>query len=157
MLGGKENIGVIGIYRPQQSYKQVDYNFIQAIWVSTKDSIHYSAQMLRAVGQIIVGERSVKDLGGPIKIAKYSGEAAKMGFQMVVWFTAMISISLGLFNLLPIPVLDGGHLLFYFIEAVKGKPLAEKIQDYTMKTGMALIIILAIIVTFNDIRSVILG
>ena len=68
----------------------------------------------------------------------------------------MISISLGLFNLFPIPMLDGGHLFFYMIEAIKGRPLAEKIQDYTMKIGMALILLLAAVVTFNDFRTVIL-
>lgn len=157
VLGGKENIAVVGIYRPNKSYKNMDYGVFEAVWISTKDSIHYSAQMLRAIGQIIVGDRSVKDLGGPIKIAKYSGEAAKIGFQMVIWLMAMISISLGLFNLFPIPVLDGGHLLFYTIEAFQGRPLAEKIQDYTMKVGMTLILLLAAIVTFNDIKTVILG
>ena len=140
----------------EKSYKTLDFGVFQAIWVSTKDSVHYSAQMLRAIGQIIVGDRSVKDLGGPIKIAKYSGEAAKLGFQMVFWLMAMISISLGLFNLFPIPMLDGGHLFFYMIEAIKGRPLAEKIQDYTMKIGMALILLLAAVVTFNDFRTVIL-
>lgn len=154
IFGTEENVGLIGIQQPPRSYKTDNYNVFTALGEATIDSIHYSGQMLRAIGQIITGQRSIKDLGGPVKIAKYSGKAADIGLKMVLWLMAMISISLGLFNLLPIPVLDGGHLLFYTIESIQGRPLAEKFQKYSMTAGMVLLLSLTVLVTYNDILTV---
>lgn len=125
--------------------------FFPAVFEATKQTYTIAASNLRAIGQIVVGQRSFKDMGGPVKIAKYSGQAAAMGLQMVLWLMAVISISLGLINLFPIPMLDGGHLLFYLIEAIKGEALAEKYQEYSLKVGMVFILGLAGIVTANDI------
>ncbi|MEM7617585.1 MAG: RIP metalloprotease RseP [Pseudomonadota bacterium] len=151
IFGTKERVALIGIYPPQQPSDMVELNIFHSTWLATQDSVRYSAQILRAISQIILGKRTIEDLGGPVKIAKYSGEAAKFGLKMVFWFIAMISISLGLFNLLPIPALDGGHLFFYLIEALKGSPVTEKIQQICVKTSIIFILILAVFITYNDI------
>ena len=104
-----------------------------------------------AVGQMIAGRRGTEDLGGPIRIAKYSGQAAKSGLAGFVLFVAILSINLGLINLFPVPLLDGGHLLFYAIEAVRGRPLSEQAQEWGMRVGLALVGALMIFVTWNDI------
>jgi regulator of sigma E protease len=108
---------------------------------------------VRGLGQIITGRRSVKEMGGPLKIAKFSGEQASMGLLAFLWFVAVISINLGFINLLPIPMLDGGHLFFYGIEAVRRKPLRPEAQEWAFRTGLAALLALMILVTFNDLAS----
>jgi len=108
---------------------------------------------VEGLGQIISGRRSVKELGGPLKIAKFSGEQASLGWADFLWFMAMISINLGFINLLPIPLLDGGHLLFYAIEGVRRRPLGPQVQEWAFRTGLAALLALMIFVTFNDLAS----
>jgi regulator of sigma E protease len=108
---------------------------------------------VKGLSQIITGRRSVKELGGPLKIAKFSGEQASMGMLHFLWFLAVISINLGFINLLPIPMLDGGHLFFYGIEAVRRKPLRPEAQEWAFRTGLAALLALMILVTFNDLAS----
>jgi regulator of sigma E protease len=115
-------------------------------WVVVSTSVE-------GLGQIITGRRSVKELGGPLKIAKFSGEQASMGVAAFLWFLAVISINLGFINLLPIPMLDGGHLLFYGIEAARRKPLRPEAQEWAFRTGLAALLALMIFVTFNDLAS----
>jgi regulator of sigma E protease len=103
--------------------------------------------------QIITGRRSVKELGGPLKIAKFSGEQASMGWLQLLQFMAIISINLGFINLLPIPLLDGGHLLFYSVEAVMRKPLKPEALEWAFRTGLAALLGLMIFVTLNDLAS----
>ena len=109
--------------------------------------------MVTGLGQIFTGERSVKELGGPIKIAKYSGEQLSLGWLSFASFAAMISINLAFINLLPIPALDGGHLAFYAAEAVRRKPLGPRSQEWAFRTGLALVLALMVFVTLNDIVS----
>jgi regulator of sigma E protease len=104
-----------------------------------------------AVGQMIRGLRGTEDLGGPIRIAKYSGQAAKSGPFNFVIFVAILSLNLGMINLLPVPLLDGGHLLFYAIEAARGRPLSEHVQEWGLRVGLALVLALMVFVTWNDI------
>jgi regulator of sigma E protease len=111
------------------------------------------ATTVRGLGQIVTGRRSVKEMGGPLKIAKFSGEQASMGLIAFLWFLAVISINLGFINLLPIPMLDGGHLFFYGIEAVRRKPLRPEAQEWAFRTGLAALLTLMILVTFNDLAS----
>jgi len=113
------------------------YSVVEATWV--------------AVGQMITGRRGTEDLGGPIRIAKYSGQAAKAGLAGFVFFVAILSINLGLINLVPVPLLDGGHLLFYAIEAVRGRPLSDRAQEWGFRIGVALVGALMVFVTWNDI------
>ena len=103
------------------------------------------------MGQIFGGTRSVDELGGPLRIAQLSGQVAEVGFTMSITFIALLSINLGLINLFPIPMLDGGHLMFYAIEAVRGRPLGERAQEYGFRIGLALVLSLMVFVTWNDI------
>jgi len=119
---------------------------VQQCWVVV-------ATTVKGLGQIVTGRRSVKEMGGPLKIAKFSGEQASMGLLAFLWFVAVISINLGFINLLPIPMLDGGHLFFYGIEAVRRKPLRPEAQEWAFRTGLAALLALMILVTFNDLAS----
>jgi regulator of sigma E protease len=109
--------------------------------------------MVGGVWQIITGRRPVKELGGPIKIAKFSGEQLSLGWRNFVGFVALISINLAFINLLPIPALDGGHLAFYAAEAVRRKPASPRSQEWAFRTGIAFVLALMLFVTINDIVS----
>jgi regulator of sigma E protease len=100
---------------------------------------------------IITGTQSASQLGGPIRVAQVSGEVAGLGIAALFSLAAMLSVSIGLINLFPIPMLDGGHLLFYAIEAVRGRPLSERAQDVGFRIGLALVLLLMGFATFNDI------
>jgi regulator of sigma E protease len=151
LFGNEIKRALIGITASAEFYEQQEVSFPKAVWLAVGQTYTISANNLRAIGQIIIGERSIKDMGGPVKISKYSGQAMNQGIRSVLWLMAVLSISLGLINLLPIPALDGGHLLYYVIEVVQGKPLAERYQEYGLKAGMAFILMLAVVVTFNDV------
>ncbi|WP_353227559.1 RIP metalloprotease RseP [Novosphingobium sp.] len=116
----------------------------------TRDIIGMTVTGLR---QILTGRRSASELGGPIKIAKYSGEQLVSGWQNFVTFIALISINLGFINLLPIPVLDGGHLVLFAFEAIRRKPVSQRAQELAFGTGLALVLMLMLFVTFNDAGS----
>lgn len=120
-------------------------------------SLRVSASIIHTtlvgIGQMIRGTRSVSELGGPLKIAKISGEQASLGPLSYLWLVAVISINLGFINLLPIPMLDGGHLLFYAIEAVRRRPLQPQAQEWAFRTGLAALLTLMIFVTVNDLAS----
>jgi regulator of sigma E protease len=109
--------------------------------------------MVETLGQVITGRRSVRELGGPLKIAQFSGQQATLGWDSFIIFMAVVSINLGFINLLPIPLLDGGHLLFYMIEGVRRKPLKPETQEWAFRTGLAALLALMIFVTFNDLAS----
>ena len=94
---------------------------------------------------------AAEDLGGPIRIAQMSGQAAEIGYTALIYFAAVLSINLGLINLFPVPMLDGGHLLFYAIEALRGRPLGERAQEYGFRIGLALVLTLMVFVTWNDL------
>lgn len=109
--------------------------------------------MAEGIRQIVVGDRSIKEMGGPLQIAKQSGEQASLGWESLILFIALISINLGFINLLPLPLLDGGHLLFYAIEAVRRKPANPKVQEWAFRLGFAAVATLFLVVTFNDLDS----
>lgn len=114
-----------------------------------------SAFTLRMLGRMLVGELSWRNLSGPVAIADYAGQSARVGWQAYVSFLALISISLGVLNLLPIPVLDGGHLLYYGLEALRGRPLSERSMELTQKAGLALIGAMMFLALFNDLTRLI--
>lgn len=120
-------------------------------WLAMKETVSLVDTTVQAVSQIITGQRSVDQLGGPVRIAQLSGEAWKISVESVVFFMAVLSINLGLINLFPVPMLDGGHLLFYAIEAVRGRPLGEKAQELGFRIGFALVLTLIVFVTWNDL------
>ncbi|MBI3419232.1 MAG: RIP metalloprotease RseP [Proteobacteria bacterium] len=141
-IGIKSQIG-------KMEYHKLD--LVPAVKATVFEMGNMVTTTLSAIGQIIVGTRGTEELGGPLRIAQMSGEVGKEGIIPLIWFMGMISLSLGLFNLFPIPLLDGGHLLFYLIEAVKGRPVNESIMEFTSKAGFVFIIGLMIFFTWNDI------
>lgn len=112
-----------------------------------------SVQTLQGVWQILTGHRSAKELGGTIRIAQLSGQVAHYGLASIVSFMALLSINLGLINLFPIPLLDGGRLVFYVAEAVRGKPVSRRIQEISYQAGFAIIAALFLFSTFNDLSN----
>ena len=139
----------LGISVPAVAFEQHDPG--TAIWQSLKQTAYVITASGKAVGQMIAGSRSTEDLGGPIRIAVMSSQFAAGGIAGLAFFLAVISISLGLINLVPIPVLDGGHLLFNFFEALLGRPLKPQIQQIGQTVGLVLIIALMVWVTGKDI------
>jgi regulator of sigma E protease len=109
--------------------------------------------MVTGIMQIFTGDRSVRELGGPVKIAQYSGQQFTLGWEAFVSFAALISINLAFINLLPIPGLDGGHLAFYAAEMVRRRPLGARSQEWAIRTGVALVLALMVFVTVNDLAS----
>lgn len=148
--GSKIERGLLGV-KAERITKVVKLGPIEAVGAASKWAYDLSTGSLVAIGQMIMGKRDSSQMGGPIMIAQVSSEAAKRGLQWFLEFMAMISVSLGLINLFPIPVLDGGHLLFYGIEAVRGRPLGERAQEFSFRIGLALVLSLMIFVTVNDL------
>ena len=103
------------------------------------------------IGGIFTGRESADQVGGPIRIAQISGQVATIGLSALIHLAAVLSVSIGLLNLFPVPLLDGGHLLFYGIEAIRGRPLSERAQEMGFRIGLALVVMLMIFATFNDI------
>jgi regulator of sigma E protease len=114
-------------------------------------------EILGAVGKIIIGKGSMEERGGPLKIAQVSGDAARAGAAEFVWLMIVLSVNLGLINLFPIPMLDGGHLVMYGIEAARGRPIGERAQELAFRFGLALVLALMVFVTWNDIMSLMPG
>ncbi|PCI51342.1 MAG: RIP metalloprotease RseP [Alphaproteobacteria bacterium] len=129
----------------------LEHNIGSALWAGVLETRVILIQSLRGIRQMIVGTRSVKELSGPIGIAKIAGESAKRGIDFWIRVMALVSISLGMINLFPIPLLDGGHLLFYGFEAVLGRKLSEKTQEFGFRIGLVFILGLMMLATFNDI------
>ena len=128
---------------------------LEAVWLGLKKTGSMSVLTVKTMKEIVIGKRSLDQIGGPVKITEMSGEMAQTSFTAIVMFTAALSISLGVLNLFPIPMLDGGHLLFYAIEAIRRKPVNEKAQEISFRIGMAAILTLMVLVTWNDITSLI--
>jgi regulator of sigma E protease len=148
-FGNQARIGRIGIAAGRG--RIVPVGPVEATTLAIGQTAGIIRMTLTGVGQIFAGERSVRELGGPIKIAKYSGEQLSLGWQQFVSFAALISINLAFINLLPIPALDGGHLAFYAAEAVRRKPLGLRSQEWAFRTGLALVLALMLFVTINDL------
>lgn len=125
----------------------------QVLGAAVRHTWDVVVMMVDTMGQIITGRRSVKELGGPLKIAQYSGQQAVLGWLPFLEFMAMISINLGFINLLPIPLLDGGHLFFYLLEGVRRRPLPPQAQEWAFRSGLALLLSFMIFVTLNDLGS----
>jgi regulator of sigma E protease len=151
VFGNPQKRYVLGIGSSGETSRIVTSNPIDALSISVHQTYDVVEGTFIAMGQIIAGTRGTEDLGGPIRIAKYSGQAAKTGVAGFIVFMAILSINLGLINLFPVPLLDGGHLLFYAIEAVRGRPLSEQAQEWGLRVGLALVGALMIFVTWNDI------
>ena len=148
-FGHHLKVGLLGIAHSGVVYVKVKP--ASALARAAGETWNLSAQTLAAFWQMVTGRRSTEDLGGPVRIAQLSGEAARGGFVAVLWLLAVLSINLGLINLFPVPVLDGGHLLYYAAEGIRGRPLGQRTQEYGFRIGLALVLSLMIFVTWNDL------
>ena len=125
---------------------------LDGIVESVRLTTHYSVLTLKMIGRMLIGTASVENLSGPISIAKYAGQTASFGLIPFLKFLAFVSISLGVMNLLPIPMLDGGHLLFYIIEGIRGKALSEQVMQMSMRVGMSVLFAVMILAVFIDLN-----
>ena len=149
--GNEARIGRIGIKAGEVAIEPVGAG--ESLTLAGSQTWGVIRMMVTGITQIVSGERSVKELGGPIKIAQYSGQQFSAGWLSFVSFTALISINLAFINFLPIPGLDGGHLAFYAAEAMRRKPLGARSQEWAFRTGMAFVLALMLFVTLNDLAS----
>lgn len=148
--GVKRSIGLIGV---MPSTTVVKRSFLSSWYYAGEFVLTKTWWTLKLLGQMIIGQISAKGLTGPIGIAKITGEHATADLATFFWFMAFISMNLGLINLFPIPMLDGGHLLFYFIEAVRGRPLSEQAQEWGFRIGFSMVLALMLFATWNDLTN----
>ena len=150
-FGNEFRVGRLGI--GSAPGRVIRVGSVDAMTLGIKQTGDIVVMMVNGIGQIVTGRRPVRELGGPIKIAKYSGEQLSLGWRAYVYFVALISINLAFINLLPIPALDGGHLAFYAAEAVRRKPVGQRSQEWAFRTGVAFVLALMLFVTINDIAT----
>jgi len=148
-FGTTRRIGLLGVRSLKVETRRDSP--VSAIWNAFTETWNLTVGTLKALGQIIAGTRGSEELGGPLRIAQMSGEVAQGGLVATLWFMAILSINLGLINLLPVPVLDGGQLVFYAAEAVRGRPLGDKAQEWAAMVGLALVLALMVFATWNDL------
>ncbi|WP_286728325.1 RIP metalloprotease RseP [Acinetobacter sp. UBA1297] len=148
MLGVQSTPGKVTI--PDEYKQTIQYNPAQALMMAVDKTGQISGMILNSMAKMVRGLIGLDNLSGPITIAKVAGQSAEMGWQTFISFMALMSISLGILNLLPIPMLDGGHLVYYFIEAIRGKPVSEQIQIFGLKIGMVLLGSMMLLALFND-------
>jgi len=152
-FGNVHRIGVLGISRSMApgDVKTQKYGPLAAVAAGAQETWFVVDRTLSYIGGVFAGREAADQLGGPIRIAQVSGQVATAGFVALIHLTAVLSVSIGLLNLFPIPLLDGGHLLFYGIEALRGRPLSERAQEVGFRIGLAIVLMLMIFATFNDI------
>ena len=150
-FGNKYRIGRMGVRASRVEIREV--GLLEAPWAAIVQTGNVLRQQMIGLGQIISGRRPLSELGGPLKIAKVSGEAMSVGILTFISLAALISINLGFINLLPIPMLDGGHLMLYAIEAVRRRPATPQVQEWAFRAGFAMLAGFMIMVTFNDLAS----
>lgn len=153
-FGNRMTRGILGIAPPpRETFIWTPVPWWQAPAAGFDRTVSLVGTMIDGLGQIVMGRVPVSELGGPLRIAKYSGETLSLGWDKLVVLVAFISINLGFINLLPVPVLDGGHLLFYAIEAVRRKPVGPEAMEWAFRGGMVAILALFLVVTFNDLGA----
>ncbi|QZD96479.1 RIP metalloprotease RseP [Qipengyuania gelatinilytica] len=150
-FGNESRIGRIGVYSNGLAFE--DVGIIESMGLAVTQTGKLVDMMVTGIKQIIVGDRSVKELGGPVTIGKFAGEQLSLGPLAFINFAALISLNLAFINLLPIPALDGGHLAFYAAEAIRRKPLGPRSTEVAYRAGVALVLALMVFVTFIDIAK----
>jgi len=146
---GGRRVGMLGIRGGQVEYQRL--SLPQALLGGVTQTWRVTSDTVAGVAEMISGSRGTEDLGGPLRIAQLSGQVAQLGIASLISFIAVLSVNLGLINLFPIPVLDGGHLLFYFAEWIRGRPIPARAQEYGFRAGLALLAGLFILATWNDL------
>lgn len=152
-FGNVHRVGVLGITRatgPGDTVTQ-PVNPATAVWLGVKETWFVVDRTVAYIGGIFTGRENADQVGGPIRIAQISGQVATIGLSALIHLAAVLSVSIGLLNLFPVPLLDGGHLLFYAVEAIRGKPLSERSQELGFRVGLALVLMLMLFATYNDI------
>ena len=150
-FGNEYKLGLLGIAPVKAVW--VPVSVLEAPGVAIKRTGNILTMMVDSIGQIITGKRPVSELGGPLRIAKVSGEQLSLGFPELVGLIALVSINLGFINLLPIPMLDGGHLFFYAIEAIRRRPVSPNVQEWAYRGGLLALLVFMMMVTFNDLGA----
>ncbi|KZL21884.1 Metalloprotease MmpA [Pseudovibrio axinellae] len=156
-FGNTQKVGILGIQRNTSEQDIIVKRFgpVEALGEGVKETWYILDRTLGYIGGLFLGKEDPDQLGGPIRVAQISGQVATHGILPLINLTAVLSISIGLLNLMPVPMLDGGHLLYYIIEIVRGKPLSEKLQDFGFRIGITLVLLLMVFATWNDLRSII--
>jgi regulator of sigma E protease len=153
-FGGTQRVGVLGISRSTADSKVVTvqrYGFFDAVALGAEETWFVVTRTGQFLAGLVAGRESADQLGGPLRIAQVSGQVATAGVAALFNLVAVLSVSIGLLNLVPIPMLDGGHLLFYGVEALRGRPLSERAQEMGLRIGLALVLMLMLFATWNDI------
>ncbi|HET9334958.1 MAG TPA: RIP metalloprotease RseP [Sphingomicrobium sp.] len=150
-FGQKFRIGLLGVLGGERVLEPVP--ILKAVPEAATYTLKLTRSMIDGLIQIVTGRRSTKDLGGPLKMAQIAGQQASLGAFEFIQLIALFSINLGFINLLPVPMLDGGHLVFYAAEAVRRRPVSERAQDWAFRGGLALLLALLVFVTVNDLAS----
>ncbi len=150
-FGNRFAIGMLGIPWPERESRDVP--FYELPIAATQTTADITSAMITGVGQIITGRRPIDQLGGPMKIAQYSGEQLEQGGTNFLYFIALMSINLGFMNLLPIPMLDGGHLMLYGLEAIRRRPASPRTQEWLFRFGFAVLASFMVFAIFNDLSS----
>ncbi|MEJ8474290.1 RIP metalloprotease RseP [Roseibium algae] len=152
-FGNVQRLGLLGVSRSPQKEDliQKTYGPLEAVAAGTKETVFIAERTLDYLWGVLSGREAADQLGGPIRVAQVSGQVATQGIIPLLSLAAVLSISIGLLNLMPIPMLDGGHLVFYFAEAVRGKPLSERVQDIGFRIGIGLVLLLMVFATWNDV------
>lgn len=151
-FGNNQRIGRIGVSRDVANTDVTLYrpNAAEAVGMTVEEIHFIVARTVSFLGDFFVGRGDVEQLGGPVKVAKVSGEVASLGIVALVNLMALLSLNIGIFNLLPVPMLDGGHLVYYLVEAVRGRPLSQRVQEIGFRLGFALVLALMVFTLFND-------
>jgi regulator of sigma E protease len=152
-FGNTHRLGVLGITRASQPGDVMTerVNPATAMWLGVKETWLVIDQTLTYIGRIFTGREPADQIGGPLGIAKISGQVATLGLAPLIRLAAVLSISIGLLNLFPVPLLDGGHLLFYAVEFIRGRPLSDRAQEMGFRIGLGLVLMLMVFATYNDI------
>ncbi|HVX77326.1 MAG TPA: RIP metalloprotease RseP [Bradyrhizobium sp.] len=152
-FGNSHRIGVLGITRSTApgDVTTERVNPATAFWLGVKETWFVIERTLSYIGGIFTGREAADQVGGPLRIAQISGQVATIGMAALIQLSALLSISIGLLNLFPVPLLDGGHLLFYAVEAVRGRPLSDRAQEMGFRIGLGLVLMLMVFATYNDI------
>jgi regulator of sigma E protease len=152
-FGNVHRLGVLGITRATNPGDVVTERVdpATALWLGVKETWFVVERTMAYIGGVFTGREAADQVGGPIRIAQISGQVATIGVAALVHLAAVLSISIGLLNLFPVPLLDGGHLLFYAVEAVRGRPLSDRAQEMGFRIGLGLVLMLMVFATYNDI------